>query len=112
MKTIDMDKLTELEKESQELLSDFKSMINDENNEWKLAPLDVTKQEQKLFRRRIPSWVAVAAMITGVAIGFAMPHSKTSPAGTQTAFNYADTCRSIAQDDVNISLLVSVSQRF
>ena len=108
-----MDKLTELEKESQKLLSDFKSMINEENNEWKLAPLDITEQkQQKLFRRRIPSWVAVAAMITGVAIGFAMPHYKTSPTGNQTAFNYADTCRSIAQDDVNISLLVSASQRF
>ena len=78
MKSTDMDKLTELEKESQELLSDFKSMINDENNEWKLAPLDITEQkQQKLFRRRIPSWVAVAAMITGIAIGFAMPHYKT-----------------------------------
>ena len=107
-----MDKLTELEKESQKLLSDFKSMINEENNEWKLAPLDITEQkQQKLFRRRIPSWVAVAAMITGIAIGFAMPHYKTPAMGNHAAFNYADTCRSI-QDDVNISLLVSVSQRF
>ncbi len=108
-----MDKLTELERESQELLSDFRSMIDDENKEWKLAPLDVTEQkQQKLFRRSIPSWVAVAAMITGVAIGFAMPHYKTPATGNHTAFNYADTCRSIAQDDVNISLLVSASQRF
>lgn len=108
-----MDKLTELERESQELLSDFKSMINDENNEWKLAPLDITDhRQQKPLMRRIPSWVAVAAMLTGIAIGFAMPHHTAEPTARHTAFNYADTCRSIEQNDVNISLLVSASQRF
>ena len=108
-----MDKLTELEKESRELLSDFRSMIDDENKEWKLAPLDITDQrQQKPLMRRIPSWVAVAAMLTGIAIGFAMPHHTAEPTARHTAFNYADTCRSIEQNDVNISLLVSASQRF
>ena len=107
-----MDKLKELEKESQELLSAIKSKADAENLELSLPPLDITDSEPKLLRRRIPSWVAVAAMITGIAIGFAMPHYKIPSTGNHTAFNYADTCRSIAQDDVNISLLVSASQRF
>ena len=107
-----MDKLNELEKESSKLLSDFKSMSEKENKEMTLPTLDITDVEPKLLRRRIPSWVAVAAMITGIVIGFAMHGNKTAPIDNKTAFNYADTCRSIAQDDINLSLLVTASSIF
>ena len=107
-----MDKLKELEKESQELLSAIKSKADAENLELSLPPLDIIDSEPKLLRRRIPSWVAVAAMITGIAIGFIMPRQAKTGNDRITAFNYADTCRSIAQDDVNLSLLVNASSIF
>lgn len=107
-----MDKLKELEKESLELLSAIKSKADAENRELSLPPLDITDSEPKLLRRRIPSWVAVAAMITGIAIGFIIPKQDKADNGRITAFNYADTCRSIAQDDVNLSLLVNASSIF
>ena len=107
-----MDKLTELEKESQELLTSIKSMADKENLEMSLPSLDITENEPKLLRRRIPSWVAVAAMLAGIVIGIAMPKLGSADNGSSTAFNYADTCRSIAQDDVNLSLLVTSSSLF
>ena len=102
-----MDKLNELEKESQELLSSIKSMADKENLEMPLPELDITENEPQLLRRRIPSWVAVAAMLAGIVIGFAMPKLGNSDQYSRTSFNYADTCRSIAQNDVNLSLLVT-----
>ena len=102
-----MDKLKELEKESQELLSSFKSMADKENREMPLPTLDIMEDDSKLLRRRIPSWVAVAAMLAGIVIGFAMPKLGHSGGDSRTAFNYADTCRSIAQNDVNLSLLIT-----
>jgi len=102
-----MDKLKELEKESQELLTSIKSMADKENLEMPLPELDITENEPQLFRRRIPSWVAVAAMIAGIVIGFAMPKLGNSDPDTKTSFNYADTCRSIADGDVNFALLVT-----
>ena len=102
-----MDKLKELENESQELLSSIKSMADKENLEMPLPELDITENEPKLLRRRIPSWVAVAAMLTGIVIGFAMPKLGNSDPYSRTSFNYADTCRSIAQNDVNLSLLIT-----
>ena len=102
-----MDKMKELEKESQELLTSIKSMADKENLEMSLPSLDITDSEPKLLRRRIPSWVAVAAMLAGIVIGFAMPKLGSADNGSKTAFNYADTCRSIAQNDVNLSLLVT-----
>ena len=107
-----MDKLKELEKESQELLSSIKSMADKENMEMPLPSLDITENEPKLLLRRIPSWVAVAAMLAGIVIGFAMPKQGSADNNGDTAFNYADTCRSIAQDDVNLSLLVTSSSLF
>ncbi len=107
-----MDKLTELEKESQELLTSIKSMADKENLEMSLPSLDITENEPKLLRRRIPSWVAVAAMLAGIVIGIAMPKLGSADNGSRTALNYADTCRSIAQDDVNLSLLVTSSSLF
>ena len=107
MKINNMDKLKELENESQELLSSIKSMADKENLDMPLPSLEITDSEPKLLRRRIPSWVAVAAMLTGIVIGFAMPKLGSTDSDGNTAFNYADTCRSIAQDDVNLSLLIT-----
>ena len=102
-----MDKLTELEKESRKLLSAIKSKADKENLEMPLPSLDITENEPKLLRRRIPSWVAVAAMLAGIVIGFTMPKPGSADNGSKTAFNYADTCRSIADGDVNFALLVT-----
>jgi len=102
-----MDKLKELENESRELLSAIKSKADAEDLEMSLPSLDITENEPKLLRRRIPSWVAAAAMITGIAIGFALPRLGSTGRDTKTSFNYADTCRSIAQNDVNLSLLIT-----
>ena len=107
-----MDKLKELENESRDLLSSIKSMADKENLEMSLPSLDITENEPKLLRRRIPSWVAVAAMLAGIVIGIAMPKLGSADNGSRTALNYADTCRSIAQDDVNLSLLVTSSSLF
>jgi hypothetical protein len=107
MKINNMDKLKELENESQELLSSIKSMADKENLDMPLPSLEITDSEPKLLRRRIPSWVAVAAMLAGIVIGFAMPKLGSTDSDGNTAFNYADTCRSIAQDDVNLSLLIT-----
>ena len=63
-----MDKLTELEKESRELLSAIKSKADKENLEMPLPALDIMEDDSKLLRRRIPSWVAVAAMLAGIVI--------------------------------------------
>lgn len=102
-----MDKLKELENESRELLSSIKSMADKENREISLPTLDITENEPKLLRRRIPSWIAAAAMITGIAIGFVLPKSGNTGRDAKTSFNYADTCRSVAQNDVNLSLLIT-----
>ena len=107
MKINNMDKLKELENESQELLSSIKSIADKENLDMPLPSLEITDSEPKLLRRRIPSWVAVAAMLAGIVIGFAMPKLGSTDSDGNTAFNYADTCRSIAQDDVNLSLLIT-----
>ena len=107
MKINNMDTLKELEKESQELLSSIKSMADKENLDMSLPSLDITDSGHGMLRRRIPSWVAVAAMLTGVVIGIAMPKLGNTGSNGNTAFNYADTCRSIAQDDVNLSLLIT-----
>jgi len=102
-----MDKLKELEKESQELLSSIKSLADKENQEMSLPSLNITENEPKLLRRRIPSWIAVAAMLAGIVIGFAMPKLGNTEGYTKTSFNYADTCRSIADGDVNFALLIT-----
>ena len=102
-----MDKLKELENESQELLSSIKSMADKENMEMSLPSLDITENEPKLLRRRIPSWVAVAAMLAGIIIGFSMPKLGGADSSVKTAFNYADTCRSIADGDINFDLLIT-----
>ena len=102
-----MDKLKELENESQELLSSIKSMADKENMEMPLPLLDIAEIEPKLLRRRIPSWVAVAAMLAGIVIGFAMPKLSNTDDYSKTSFNYADTCRSLADGDVNFALLIT-----
>ena len=107
MKINNMDKLTELEKESRELLSAIKSKADKENLEMPLPSLDITENEPILLRRRIPSWVAAAAMIAGIAIGIALPQIGSTGRDAKTSFNYADTCRSVAQNDVNLSLLIT-----
>lgn len=107
-----MDKLTELEKDSLELLKAVKAHADAEDMQMTLPPLNITENESRLLCRRIPSWVAVAAMLAGIAIGFAMPKLDSTDNNSNTVFNYADTCRSIAQDDVNLSLLVTSSSLF
>lgn len=102
-----MDKLTELEKESRELLAQIKSNADARDRSMTLPPLDIKDREPGMLRRRIPSWVAVAAMLAGVVIGIAMPKLGSTAYDGNTAFNYADTCRSVAQDDVNLSLLIT-----
>lgn len=102
-----MEELKELEKDSRELLLAIKSKADTENMEMPLPQLDIKDDEPKLLRRRIPSWVAVAAMFVGITIGFIIPEHQTEKSNKNSVFNYADTCRSIAQDDVNLSLLVT-----
>jgi len=102
-----MDKLTELEKESKKLISLVKSKSEKENLEMSLPELEFVEKKPKILSMRIPSWVAAAAMIAGIAIGIVLPRHQTSGIDRRSAFNYADTCRSIAQDDVNLSLLIT-----
>lgn len=102
-----MDKMTELEKENLKLLSAIKAKSDKENLEMTLPELEFVEEKSKILSMRIPSWVAAAAMIAGIAIGIALPRHQSSGIDRRSAFNYADTCRSIAQDDVNLSLLIT-----
>lgn len=102
-----MDKLEELEKDSQELLFSIKAKADSQNLEMTLPALDIEDNRMGIMRYRIPSWVAVAAMVVGIAIGFILPGHGTNGTDRQCASNYADTCCSIAQNDVNLSLLVT-----
>ena len=102
-----MDKLTELEKENRELIARIKSNADAQDRSMTLPPLDITDSEPGMMRRRIPSWVAAAAMIAGIAIGIALPQIGSTGRDAKTSFNYADTCRSVAQNDVNLSLLIT-----
>ena len=65
----DMDKLTELEKENRELIARIKSNADAQNRSMTLPQLDITDSEPGMLHRRIPSWIAVAAMLAGVVIG-------------------------------------------
>ena len=55
----------------------------------------------------IPVLTYLGPMLAGIVIGFAMPKLSNTDDYSKTSFNYADTCRSIAQNDVNLSLLVT-----
>ena len=102
-----MDKLEELEKDSHELLSTVRANADAQDLEMSLPALDIEDCRSGMMRRRIPSWVAVAAMVVGIAIGFMLSGHEAQGEVRQSAFNYADTCCSIAQNDVNLALLVT-----
>ncbi len=102
-----MDKLEELEKDSRELLSSLKTKADTQDLEMSLPVLDIEDNQPGIMRHKIPLWVAVAAMVAGIAIGFILPGHETNGTDCQSAFNYADTCCSIAQNDVNLSLLIT-----
>ena len=102
-----MDKLEELEKDSRELLSTVKAEADAQDLAMSLPLLEIEEKHQGIMRHKIPSWVAVAAMVIGIAIGFILPGHETNGTDRQCASNYADTCCSIAQNDVNLSLLVT-----
>lgn len=102
-----MDELEELEKASSELLSAVKSKADAQDLEISLPPLDIEDSRSGIMSRRVPSWVAVAAMAVGIAIGIILPGHKAQGTNRQSALHYADTCCSIAQNDVNLSLLIT-----
>ena len=102
-----MDKLTELENDNIELLEQVKSKSERENSAMALPELEISEPKPRVLSMRVPSWVAAAAMVCGIAIGIALPRHKATGTDMRSSFNYADTCRSIAQDDVNLALLVT-----
>ena len=108
--TMEKDQLKDLEKESQELLDLIRETRDMENGALDLPPVGaVTARRKKRFTmRRVSAWWVAAALAAGVIIGNFTPRA-TGPktASDYASTYYADTCRSLADGDVNFSLLVT-----
>ena len=106
---MEKDQLKDLENDSQELLDLIKDTRDIENGALDLPPVESITSRSKKHRtlRRASAWWVAAAVMTGIIIGNLTrqpPH--TDYTSTQSAL-YADTCRSLADGDVNLSLLVT-----
>ena len=117
-----LDKLTRLEAESDDLLQLLREQTADENESLTLRECrpyaqsstaeEVAEVHPAPFvssrRRMSPLWMA-AALLVGVVIGLSIPRSVTSGReGTALLTDSTTHCRSLATGDVNTSLLVSL----
>lgn len=106
---MEKDQLKDLEKESQELLDLLKETRDIENSALDLPPVEsITSRKKPRSLRRVSAWWVAAALAAGVIIGNLSPRATdikdvSGYAGTY----YADTCRSLADGDINFALLVT-----
>ena len=107
---MEKDQLKDLENESKELLSLLRESRDMENSTLDLPPVEaITSRRKKRYSmRRVSAWWVAAALMAGIIIGNLSP--RTSDLKTVSDYSsayYADTCRSLADGDVNFSLLVT-----
>ena len=106
---MEKDQLKDLENESKELLSLLKESHDIENSALDLPPVEaITSSRKKRYTmRRVSAWWVAAALMAGIIIGNLTKQAPNAQTTDNIASLYADTCRSLADGDVNFSLLVT-----
>lgn len=107
---MEKDQLKDLENESQELLDLIKQSRDIENSTLDLPQVEAitTRRNKRYTMRRVSAWWVAAALAVGVIIGNLSPRATDIKEVSDYASTYyADTCRSLADGDVNFSLLVT-----
>ena len=107
---MEKDQLKDLEKDSQELLDLLKESRDIENSALDLPPVEsiTTSRQKRPIMRRVSTWWVAAALAAGVIIGNLSPRATDiKDVSNYTATYYADTCRSLADGDINFSLLIT-----
>lgn len=106
---MEKDQLKDLENESKELMDLLKETRDIENSALELPALDeITGKRKRISLRRVSTWWVAAALAAGVVIGNLAPRPSDLKNGSDYASTYyADTCRSLADGDINFSLLIT-----
>ena len=107
---MEKDQLKDLEKESQELLDLIRESREIENSALELPPVEaVTARRKKHYTmRRVSAWWVAAALLAGIIVGNLSPRATNIiDVSDYASTYYADTCRSLADGDVNFSLLIT-----
>ena len=107
---MEKDQLKDLENDSKELLNLLKESRDIENSALELPALDeiTAKRKQTYTLRRVSAWWVAAALAAGVIIGNLSPRATDiKDVSDYASTYYADTCRSLADGDVNFSLLIT-----
>ena len=107
---MEKDQLKDLENDSKELLDLLKETRDIENGALDLPPVEpITESRKRSYTlRRVSAWWVAAALAAGVIIGNLTPRASDLKNGSDYASTYyADTCRSLADGDINFSLLIT-----
>ena len=107
---MEKDQLKDLENDSKELLNLLKESRDIENSALELPASDeiTAKRKQTYTLRRVSAWWVAAALAAGVIIGNLSPRATDiKDVSDYASTYYADTCRSLADGDVNFSLLIT-----
>ena len=107
---MEKDQLKDLENDSQELLDLLKETRNIENSALDLPPVEsiTTSRKKRPIMRRVSTWWVAAALVAGVIIGNLSPRATDiKDVSNYASTYYADTCRSLADGDINFSLLIT-----
>ena len=107
---MEKDQLKDLENDSQELLNLLKESRDIENSALELPALDeiTAKRKQTYTLRCVSAWWVAAALAAGIIIGNLSPRATDiKDVSDYASTYYADTCRSLADGDVNFSLLIT-----
>ena len=106
---MEKDQLKDLENDSKELLCLLKETRDMENCALDLPPVEsITSRRKKRYTmRRVSAWWVAAALMAGIIIGNLTTRGPKPEGTSNYASIYADTCRSLADGDVNFSLLVT-----
>ena len=107
---MEKDQLKDLENDSKELLNLLKESRDIENRALELPAIDeiTGKRKHRISLRRVSTWWVAAALAAGVIIGNLSPRATDiKDVSNYASTYYADTCRSLADGDINFSLLIT-----